>query len=46
MISLLGWLTRWNVTLATRLEPEALAFAEKHLAPSGWTPGVPTLERR
>jgi alkylhydroperoxidase family enzyme len=39
-ISLLGWLTRWNVTLATRLEGDALAFAGKHLAPSGWTPGV------
>jgi hypothetical protein len=40
VIALLGWLNRWNVTLATRLEEEALAFAEKHLAPSGWTPGV------
>ena len=40
VISLLGWLTRWNVTLATRLEPAALAFAEQHLAPAGWTPGV------
>lgn len=40
VISLLGWLNRWNITLATQIEPEALAFAEKHLAPSGWTPGV------
>ena len=40
VISLLGWLNRWNITLATRLENEARAFAEKHLAPSGWTPGV------
>jgi uncharacterized peroxidase-related enzyme len=40
VIALLGWLSRWNVTLATRLEDEALAFAGKHLAPSGWTPGV------
>jgi uncharacterized peroxidase-related enzyme len=40
VISLLGWLNRWNVTLATRLEKEALAFAQEHLAPSGWTPGV------
>lgn len=40
VISLLGWLNRWNVTLATRIESEALAFAEQHLAPSGWTPGV------
>jgi alkylhydroperoxidase family enzyme len=40
VISLLGWLTRWNVTLATKLEPDALAFAQEHLAPSCWTPGV------
>ncbi|HKA40795.1 MAG TPA: carboxymuconolactone decarboxylase family protein [Burkholderiales bacterium] len=40
VIALLGWLNRWNVTLATRIEGEALAFAEKHLAPSGWTPGM------
>lgn len=39
VISLLGWLNRWNITLATRIEPEAAAFAEKHLARSGWTPG-------
>jgi alkylhydroperoxidase family enzyme len=39
VISLLGWLNRWNITLATRIEDEALAFAEKHLAPSGWVPG-------
>jgi alkylhydroperoxidase family enzyme len=40
VISLLGWLNRWNITLATRLESEAAAFAQKHLAPHGWTPGV------
>ena len=40
VISLLGWLNRWNITLATRIEDEALAFARKHLAPSGWTPGA------
>jgi alkylhydroperoxidase family enzyme len=40
VIALLGWLNRWNITLATRIEGEALAFAEKHLARSGWTPGV------
>ena len=39
VISLLGWLNRWNITLATRIEPEAATFAEKHLARSGWTPG-------
>ena len=40
VISLLGWLNRWNITLATALEDEAMAFAAKHLAPSGWNPGV------
>jgi uncharacterized peroxidase-related enzyme len=40
VIALLGWLNRWNITLATRLEKQALAFAQQHLAPSGWTPGV------
>jgi alkylhydroperoxidase family enzyme len=40
VISLLGWLNRWNITLATVIEPEALAFAEEHLAPSGWHPGA------
>jgi uncharacterized peroxidase-related enzyme len=42
VIALLGWLNRWNQTLATRLEDSALAFAIKHLAPSGWTPGPRT----
>jgi uncharacterized peroxidase-related enzyme len=40
VLSLLGWLNRWNVTLATPLEPDALAFAAEHLAPSGWEPGA------
>ncbi|MND07255.1 hypothetical protein D3C83_291220 [compost metagenome] len=40
VISLLGWLNRWNITLATALEDEAMRFAEKHLAPAGWAPGV------
>ena len=40
VIALLGWLNRWNITLATRIEDEALAFARKHLAASGWTPGA------
>src|SRR5262245_37213620 len=40
VIALLGWLNRWNITLATRIEDQAMAFAEKYLAPSGWTPGV------
>jgi len=39
VIALLGWLNRWVQTVATPLEASALAFANKHLAPSGWTPG-------
>lgn len=39
VIALLGWLNRWIQTVATPLEASALAFANKHLAPSGWTPG-------
>ncbi|MBI3041667.1 MAG: carboxymuconolactone decarboxylase family protein [Betaproteobacteria bacterium] len=33
VIALLGWLNRWNITLATPIEREALAFADEHLAP-------------
>ena len=40
VIALLGWLTRWNATLATPLEPGAAAFARAHLALSGWSAGV------
>jgi hypothetical protein len=38
VISLLGWLNRWNQTLATPLEASALDFAQAHLASSGWAP--------
>jgi uncharacterized peroxidase-related enzyme len=41
VISLLGWLNRWVQTLAPGLEDAAAAFADKHLAPSGWMPGPP-----
>jgi alkylhydroperoxidase family enzyme len=40
VLALVGWLNRWCTTFAPELEPDAAAFAEKHLAPSGWTPGV------
>lgn len=40
VIALLGWLNRWIQTVATPLEASALAFANKHLVPSGWTPGA------
>ena len=36
VISLFGFLNRWNDTLATPLEDSPLAFAEAHLAPNGW----------
>jgi hypothetical protein len=39
-LALIGWLNRWTCALAPALEPDALAFAQKHLAPSGWTPGM------
>ena len=39
MISLFGFLNRWNDTLATPLEGEALALGEKYLAPHGWEAG-------
>ena len=40
VLALLGWLNRWCMTFAPELEVDAAQFAEKHLAPSGWTPGV------
>ena len=40
VISLLGWLNRWAQTVAPPIEPAALAFAQTHLAPSGWKPPV------
>ena len=38
VLALLGWLNRWCQTLAPELEADAAAFAQKHLAPSGWRP--------
>ena len=40
VIALLGWFNRWCTTLAVEIEPRALEFGERHLAPSGWAPGV------
>lgn len=40
VIALLGWLNRWCMTLAVEIEDRALEFGEKHLAASGWRPGV------
>ena len=38
-IALFGFLNRWNDTMGTPLEEGPIAFAEKHLAKSGWEVG-------
>ncbi len=40
VISLFGWLNRWNNTLATTLEPEPIDFARTTLSSRGWTPAT------
>lgn len=39
VVSLFGFLNRWNDTLATTLEEHPRAIAERHLAPHGWHAG-------
>ena len=39
VISLFGFLNRWNDTMATPLEEEPLEFAEEHLSAQGWDAG-------
>lgn len=39
VISLFGFLNRWNDTMATALEAEPIEFAERAIKPVGWTPG-------
>lgn len=39
IVSLFGWLNRWNDTMATALEAPALRFGERHLAGGGWSAG-------
>lgn len=39
VISLFGWLNRWNDTMATQLEEEPTAFAAATLADRGWEVG-------
>lgn len=39
VISLFGWLNRWNDTMASDLEPAPLAFAAEHLVARGWAAG-------
>jgi alkylhydroperoxidase family enzyme len=36
VVAMAGFLSRWNVTMATPLEPEPMEVGEKHLAPLGW----------
>jgi len=36
VVAMAGFLSRWNVTMATPLEPEPTEVGEKHLAPLGW----------
>jgi len=38
-ISAIGFVNRWNTTMATPIEPEPLAVGEKHLAVHGWSAG-------
>jgi AhpD family alkylhydroperoxidase len=39
VIAAMGLVTRWNDTLATPIENEALAVGETHLATAGWQAG-------
>ena len=39
VISLFGWLNRWNDTFASDLEDAPRAFAATHLSDRGWTVG-------
>ena len=39
VISLFGFMNRWNDTMATPLEAEPLEVGERFLAPHGWSPG-------
>ena len=39
VISMFGFLNRWNDTLATTLEEEPIEFASEHLGGSGWSVG-------
>ena len=39
VISMFGYLNRWNDSMATTLEEEPIAFAEKTIAGTGWSVG-------
>jgi alkylhydroperoxidase family enzyme len=40
VIAVAGFLARWNVSMATPIEPEPLEVGERVLAPQGWSPGA------
>lgn len=40
VVAMAGFLSRWNVSMATPLEPEPLEVAETHLAAQGWRAGA------
>lgn len=39
VIALFGYLNRWNDSMGTSLEPQAVESGEKYLAKTGWEPG-------
>ncbi|MFW6259378.1 MAG: hypothetical protein ACOC1R_00445 [Tangfeifania sp.] len=39
VVSLFGYLNRWNDSMGTELESPAIESGEKYLDPIGWTPG-------
>ncbi|MFW5755295.1 MAG: hypothetical protein ACOCWK_01760 [Tangfeifania sp.] len=39
VVSLFGYLNRWNDSMGNELEPPAIKSGEKYLDPIGWTPG-------
>ena len=39
VISLFGYLNRWNDTMATALEDEPVAFADRAIRAAGWDGG-------
>ena len=39
VVSMFGFLNRFNDTLANELEPDAVEFSDTHLAQAGWTVG-------
>jgi alkylhydroperoxidase family enzyme len=40
VVAMAGFLSRWNVSMATPLEPEPQEIGDKHLAPLGWSAGA------